>query len=152
MSKTYKRHIAKTITWRIVGTIDTILLSWLVTGNPYTGLKIGFSEVITKMILYYLHERIWFNVKAGVTKNGDSRKRHIAKTITWRAVGTLDTMLLAWWISGNPFTGLKIGMIEVVTKMILYYFHERAWYKYDFGLQERRNKAFKKKELDYKNE
>ena len=152
MSKTYKRHIAKTITWRIVGTIDTILLSWLVTGNPYTGLKIGFSEVITKMLLYYLHERIWFNVKAGVTKNGDSRKRHIAKTITWRAVGTLDTMLLAWWISGNPFTGLKIGMIEVVTKMILYYFHERAWYKYDFGLQERRNKAFKKKELDYKNE
>lgn len=146
MSQTYKRHIAKTVTWRVVGTIDTILLSWLVTGNPLTGLKIGFSEVVTKMLLYYLHERVWFRVKAGVTKNGDSRKRHIAKTITWRAIGTLDTMLLAWWISGNPFTGLKIGLIEVVTKMILYYLHERAWYKYDFGLQQRRNKELKRKE------
>ncbi|TQI71963.1 putative membrane protein [Gramella sp. Hel_I_59] len=146
MAQTYKRHIAKTITWRIVGTIDTILLSWLVTGNPYTGLKIGFSEVVTKMLLYYLHERIWFRVKAGVTKNGDSRKRHIAKTITWRAIGTLDTMLLAWWISGDPFTGLKIGLIEVITKMILYYLHERAWYKYDFGLQQRRDQELKRKE------
>jgi len=146
LSQTYKRHIAKTVTWRVVGTIDTILLSWLVTGNPYTGLKIGFSEVVTKMLLYYLHERVWFRVKAGVTKNGDSRKRHIAKTITWRAIGTLDTMLLAWWISGNPFTGLKIGLIEVVTKMVLYYLHERAWYRYDFGLKQRRNKALERQE------
>lgn len=153
MNKTYKRHIAKTITWRIVGTLDTIIISWFITANPYTGLKIGLSEVITKMLFYYLHERVWFNVKAGVTKDGDSRKRHIAKTITWRMVGTLDTMMLAWWISGNPFTGLKIGLIEVVTKMLLYYFHERAWYKYDFGLHERRNKVEnKEKELQYTDE
>ena len=143
MAKLYKRHIAKTITWRIVGTIDTILLSWFITGNPYTGLKIGFSEVLTKMILYYLHERVWFTIKAGITKNGDSKKRHIAKTITWRIIGTLDTMLLAWWISGNPLTGLKIGMVEVVTKMILYYFHERAWYKFDYGLRQRQSKELK---------
>jgi uncharacterized membrane protein len=153
LAKSYKRHIAKTITWRIVGTIDTILLSWFITGNLYTGFKIGFSEVITKMLLYYFHERIWFRIKAGVTKNGDSRKRHLAKTITWRAVGTLDTMLLAWWISGSPFTGLKIGLIEMVTKMIFYYIHERAWYKYDYGLQGRRDKALKKKnELQYTDE
>lgn len=143
MARLYKRHIAKTITWRIVGTIDTTLLSWLVTGNPITGLKIGFSEVVTKMILYYFHERIWFNIKAGVTKYGDSRKRHIAKTITWRVVGTLDTMMLAWIISGNPLTGLKIGVIEVFTKMILYYFHERVWYNFDYGLKERRSREIK---------
>lgn len=148
MGKAYKRHIAKTITWRVVGTIDTILLSWVITGDPITGLQIGFAEVITKMVLYYFHERLWFNVKAGVTKNGDSKKRHIAKTITWRIIGTIDTMILAWIISGNPITGLKIGLAEVITKMVLYYLHERAWYKVDFGLNERRNK---KEEL-YKNE
>ncbi len=119
--------------------MDTFLLSWFITGDPYTGLKIGLSEVLTKMILYYLHERIWFNFKAGVTKNGDSKKRHIAKTVTWRIIGTMDTMLLAWLITGNPLTGLKIGMIELVTKMALYYFHERAWYKYDYGLTKRKN-------------
>jgi len=143
LGKSYKRHIAKTITWRIIGTLDTVLISWFVTGNPYTGLKIGLSEVLTKMVLYYLHERVWFNIKAGVTKNGDSKKRHLAKTVTWRIVGTVDTMLLAWFITGNPLTGLKIGMVEVVTKMVLYYFHERAWYKYDYGLTNRKKKNLK---------
>lgn len=70
----------------------------------------------------------------------DSRVRHLAKTITWRVVGTIDTMLLAWLISGNPMTGFKIGAAEVVTKMILYYFHERAWYKINFGLDRRKER------------
>ena len=135
----HKRHIAKTITWRIVGTIDTIILSWIISGNPFTGLKIGFAEVITKMLLYYLHERAWF--KINLSKDGrilESRKRHIAKTITWRFIGTLDTMILAWIISGDPLTGLKIGFAEIITKMILYYLHERTWYKINYGLNERR--------------
>ena len=45
------RHIAKAITWRVVGTIDTVLLSWLITGSGITGLKIGVAEVVTKMVL-----------------------------------------------------------------------------------------------------
>ncbi|WP_037348836.1 DUF2061 domain-containing protein [Sediminibacter sp. Hel_I_10] len=135
---TYKRHIAKTITWRLVGTIDTIILSWIISGDPMTGLKIGMAEVVTKMLLYYFHERVWF--KINLSKDGEtleSRKRHIAKTITWRLIGTMDTMLLAWFISGNPLTGLKIGFAEVVTKMLLYYFHERTWYKINYGLKSR---------------
>lgn len=129
----YKRHIAKTLTWRAIGTIDTILLSWFVTGNPFTGLKIGFSEVVTKLILYYLHERVWFKIKIK-----ESRKRHIIKTFSWRFIGTLDTIMLSWIISGDPMMGLKIGGFEVVTKMILYYVHERAWYKINFGVLQRR--------------
>lgn len=138
MDNSYKRHIAKSVTWRIIGTLDTILLAWLITGDPLTGLKIGFAEVITKMVLYYLHERVWFKIRAGITENGDSKKRHIAKTITWRIVGTIDTMILAWIISGDLMIGLKVGGAEVVTKMILYYLHERAWYKLNFGLKQRR--------------
>ena len=117
----HKRHIAKTFTWRAVGTLDTIVLSWII--------KIGFSEVLTKMILYYLHERTWLKVKIP-----ESRKRHLFKTFSWRFIGTLDTILLSWLISGNPMTGLKIGGFEIVTKMILYYCHERAWYRINFGL------------------
>ncbi|WP_317130343.1 DUF2061 domain-containing protein [Salegentibacter sp. 24] len=63
----------------------------------------------------------------------------MAKTVTWRVVGTIDTMILAWFISGDPMIGLQIGVAEVVTKMILYYFHERIWYKMNFGLDQRRN-------------
>lgn len=66
-----------------------------------------------------------------------SVKRHLAKTITWRIVGTIDTMVLAALVTGNPFTGLKIGGLEVMTKMILYFFHERVWFKINFGLTHR---------------
>jgi uncharacterized membrane protein len=62
-----KRHIAKTITWRIVGTIDTIILSWIITGDLGIGMAIGGVEVITKMALYFLHERFWYKyVKFGL--------------------------------------------------------------------------------------
>lgn len=72
-----------------------------------------------------------------------SKKRHLAKTITWRIVGTLDTVLVGWLITGDIKAGLGIGGLEFFTKMILYYFHERAWYKSDFGVN---------KEHDGKNE
>lgn len=133
-----KRHIAKALTWRIVGSVDTVFLSWLITGNPMTGLKIGFAEVITKMVLYYLHERVWFNInlsKSGLVR--ENKMRHLAKTVTWRMAGTADTMVLAWLLTGNPLTGVKIGLAELLTKMILYYIHERIWYRIDFGLIDR---------------
>ncbi|WLD24707.1 DUF2061 domain-containing protein [Flavobacterium dauae] len=136
----HKRHIVKAITWRIVGTIDTMLLAWIISGNPLIGVKVGAAEVLTKMFLYYFHERVWF--KVNLAKDGrvlESRKRHIAKTITWRIVGTMDTMLLAWIISGDPLIGLKVGLTEVVTKMLLYYFHERVWYRINYGLPQRQS-------------
>jgi uncharacterized membrane protein len=64
-----------------------------------------------------------------------SVKRHILKTITWRVVGTIDTMILGWLVSGDPMVGITIGSFEVVTKMVLYFLHERAWYHYDFGVK-----------------
>lgn len=64
-----------------------------------------------------------------------SYKRHLAKTISWRIIGTLDTMILSSIITGDWKIGLSIGGFEVFTKMLLYFFHERAWYKWmKFGL------------------
>jgi len=69
-----------------------------------------------------------------------SRKRHILKTISWRIIGTLDTMILSWIITGSLKIGVAIGGVEVITKMILYYFHERIWYKFSkFGLKNKNN-------------
>lgn len=127
-----KRHLAKTITWRIVGTIDTIIIGFLISGSLEAGLQIGFAELITKMVLYYLHERVWFKLR--IFKEGSSRVRHILKTLTWRLIGTIDTICLSWWITGDATTGLTIGGIEVFSKLILYYLHERVWYKSKYGL------------------
>jgi uncharacterized membrane protein len=60
MKASFKRHILKTITWRIIGTIDTMMLGWIITGNLKFGLTIGGFEVITKMLLYFIHERVWY--------------------------------------------------------------------------------------------
>jgi uncharacterized membrane protein len=70
-----------------------------------------------------------------VKKPNIAKKRHVLKTISWRAIGTLDTLLLGWLISGDLKVGATIGAAELFTKMFLYYFHERAWYKCSFGVK-----------------
>lgn len=70
-----------------------------------------------------------------------SHKRHILKTITWRVIGTIDTIFLGWIISGDPTIGLSVGGAELSTKMILYYLHERAWYRIDFGVKREKNET-----------
>jgi uncharacterized membrane protein len=52
----------KAITWRIVGTIDTMIISYIITGKVTVALSIGSIEVFTKMILYYFHERLWAHI------------------------------------------------------------------------------------------
>ena len=66
-----------------------------------------------------------------------SKKRHLAKTLTWRVTATLTTMIIAWIVSGDPLTGLTVGGIEFFIKMPVYYLHERVWYKSNFGLKNR---------------
>ena len=69
MKVTKFRSLLKTISWRVVGTIDTMLLGWLITGDCLVGLKIGALELITKFVLYYLHERVWLRSTFGTKDN-----------------------------------------------------------------------------------
>ena len=59
------RSIMKTVSWRIVGTVDTIAISWVLTGEIETALAIGSVELVTKMILYFGHERLWNMISFG---------------------------------------------------------------------------------------
>ncbi len=128
----YKRHLFKAITWRIVGTIDTILISWFITQNIELGIKIGAFELITKFLLYFVHERIWYKLVFDIDRN--SRIRHMLKSISWRFIGSIDTAIISWIATGNISFGITIGTIEVASKTILYYFHERIWYKIKYGV------------------
>ena len=127
------RHVAKTISWRVVGTADTMILSWVITGSWEAGMQIGLADVSTKMLLYYIHERAWF--KSSVS---NANKRHLLKTITWRIVGTADTVILAWVIWGNGMQSVQIGGAETVTKSLLYFVHEKIWYRFSFGRNTRK--------------
>jgi len=56
---THSRSLAKTVSWRIIGSVDTLILSFLFTGSLKLAGSIAGTEVETKIILYYLHERVW---------------------------------------------------------------------------------------------
>lgn len=60
-----KRSLAKTISWRIIGTLDTLILSWVIIGEVKTAAAIASVEFVSKMILYFFHERAWNNIKWG---------------------------------------------------------------------------------------
>ncbi|WP_343487614.1 DUF2061 domain-containing protein [Allomuricauda sp. d1] len=64
-SESPKRSIVKSISWRVIGTLDTIIISWVITGTLTLAFSIGVVELVTKMVLYFFHERIWNNIKWG---------------------------------------------------------------------------------------
>lgn len=148
-----KRSFTKAISWRVVGTIDTFLLSFLIitylgplfgmdlissdTNILHTAGYIAVAEVFTKLIIYSVHEQIWTRVNWGLAvaagAKPESHARSMAKTATWRVLASLDTMLLAWFFTGSLLTAFSIGSFEVITKLVLYFFHERVWQRIDFG-------------------
>jgi uncharacterized membrane protein len=54
--------VAKAMTWRVVGTVDTFVVSYVITGQAQLALTISAVEFFTKIMLYYLHERAWLGV------------------------------------------------------------------------------------------
>ena len=63
-----------------------------------------------------------------------TKTRSLAKTISWRALGSLDTFVLTYLITGEAKIGAFVASAEVMTKIVLYYFHERAWAHIRWGL------------------
>jgi uncharacterized membrane protein len=149
---TRTRILAKAISWRLVGSIDTLVLSYLLITflGPLVGLEhdrgqalkaassIAITEVITKTILFYIHEHLWERLRWGVEIKGHRRiesvMRTTIKTCSWRAFGSIDTIVLAWFFTGNVSTALSIGGTEVITKLTLYFIHERIWARVPFGI------------------
>lgn len=60
-------------------------------------------------------------------KTKECPTRSLVKALSWRALGTLDTVLISWLISDRWDIAFSIGSIELLTKTFLYYFHERIW-------------------------
>ena len=57
-----KKSLFKTISWRCLATLDTFLITWLITGSLLIGGSVVSLEVLTKTFLYYVHERVWSKV------------------------------------------------------------------------------------------
>ena len=62
-----------------------------------------------------------------VSDRADKPIKSLMKSVSWRIVGTIDTMIISYFITGRVTIAISIGSVEVITKTILYYFHERLW-------------------------
>ena len=130
------RSLLKSFSWRIIAISDTILTVLLITCvfgdcSLKNALTIGFLEFLIKLVAYFVHERIWLSIqfekRFGVT-------RTIYKTLSWRVLATVITFIIAGEIlNTKDNTALYIAGIEVFTKSLLYYMHERLWLTLPLG-------------------
>ena len=82
---------------------------------------------------FFISNKATGKKKYSSLKNSEKPVRSIVKAISWRCVGTLDTIIISWFITGKFAMALTIGSIELITKMILFFFHERIWNLVNWG-------------------
>ena len=68
----------------------------------------------------------------------EKHSRSVAKSITWRVLATLTTMIIVFIFTGNLAASFGVGVIQAIANTILYYFHERAWNKIEWGVIKRK--------------
>lgn len=127
------RSLIKGLSWRVFAGIDTFLLAVILTGKVMIAVPIAFGEILTKIVLYFLHERLWNYISWGRTNNKPTTYRSLAKSISWRIWGTIDTTILSYFISGNLNFALTMGSLEIFTKILFFFVHERLWAQIKWG-------------------
>lgn len=65
VNDSHSRSIVKALTWRATGSLDTFVLSFFITGSLHLASGIAASELVTKIVLFWLHERVWNKIKWG---------------------------------------------------------------------------------------
>lgn len=75
----------------------------------------------------FIHKKAQNSDSKDLTRSGDKPLRSFVKSLSWRVIGTLDTIIISWVVTGTLSLALSIGAVELVSKMLLYYFHERLW-------------------------
>jgi len=89
------KSVLKSISWRIVGTIDTMVISYFITGKFAVAVSIGGVEVITKTVLYYFHERLWariHRIKLNIFSKSNGKRYELKRTEPY-AQGKIDRRL-----------------------------------------------------------
>ena len=74
----YKRHLIKTVTYRILGTLTTVITAYLIGGSFKVASLLGLGELILKPVIYFLHERVWYRyIKFGLENSIKKKKDSI---------------------------------------------------------------------------
>lgn len=137
-NETHTRTILKTLTVRVCFTLSHILNGYIVTGSWMTGVTIASVAILINMFLFWGHERIWNWVQWNrKPKDGlffvDGHPRTISKSITWRALITINNFMIPFLTTGSWKAALAFLTIATLLNVIVYYSHERVWNMIRFG-------------------
>ena len=133
MKESHIRSLVKGVSWRIIGTTDTIIIATVIMFLDHTtdyfqkALTIGAIEFCTKILLYYLHERVWLKLKMNF------HIKSLSKAVSWRGVAFFDTWAIATFVTHAPWHAAQIAGIELFTKIPVFYLHERLWRMIKWG-------------------
>jgi uncharacterized membrane protein len=140
-TESHARTVVKTLTVRVCFTLSHILNGFIVTGSWMTGVTIASFAVLINMLLFWGHERVWnwFQWNRKPTDNMffvDGHPRTISKSITWRALITINNFMIPFITTGSWQAALAFLTIATFLNIIVYYTHERAWNLIKWGKNE----------------
>jgi uncharacterized membrane protein len=133
-----ERSFLKAITWRIVGTVSLWITVYLFTGRISLAIGISLVDIISNIVLYYCHERIWDWSDWG-RRFIDGRfisesKRMIAKAASWKILASIYLFLVVNFLSEQSLiVSSGIVFADAFLNIIEYYFHEYAWNRVKWG-------------------
>ena len=139
MKVTKNRSLIKSISYRVIGFVNTFLISFLVINNGVNEKTIKYSlylallVLIIKAITYYLHERFWNFFDFGRLNKTVSKMRSILKALTWRIAASTITLISAILITSNLDWTKSIVIYEFINGILIYYVHERIWNRLNWG-------------------
>lgn len=149
---TKTRLITKTISWRIIGFIITLIVAFIETKNFGESGLISLIDGLVKILLMYLYDLAWLRVGSGVkVTNGvrkEMKRRIFIRTTIWRILAMIITMIIAYAVTLSFKDAITIGVIDVIVKTVFLYIHEFAWSRVKWGVIDNEEKEENDDDVD----
>src|SRR5258706_4144995 len=127
------RSIVKALSYRILGSVATAVIYFVLTRNAGMSLGAGALDSIVKIGMYFVHERLWNLIDYGRGVDADATTRSIAKAMSYRVLGSASTALIFYVLSRDAKLSLGGGLVDSVLKIGVYFIHERLWNHISYG-------------------
>ena len=136
--ETQQRSIAKTLTIRVLFSLSHLVNGFIVSGSWLIGAQILGIAAVVNMFLHWAHERAWnwvqWNRKPGDSAMfQDGQPRTISKSITWRALITINNFVIPYITTGSWQAAVSFLTIATIMNIVIYYTHERVWNRFSWG-------------------
>ena len=131
--ETQARSLAKTVSWRVIATAMTFVVSYFWLQDVASSLALAIVANLLKTLAYYAHERGWNSCSWGRYAYSEGRLRSVVKSMSWRAVAAIITLGASYFWLPDLKDALLFVAAAMTVKALIYYFHERFWNGVQWG-------------------